>query len=169
MSFYGIALLAVLLDQLSKWAVVRHFPAGPVLGDVLRITVTHNTGAAFGLFPGARTPFLIATLLAAAVLVYAHHVLPAADRGRRVPMAFILGGSLGNLVDRVRLGWVVDFIDVGLGDWRWPTFNAADIAVVLGAVSLGLSIGWGWRREHRAAAVAASRHRGGGGAGAGAP
>jgi len=156
LSFYALALCVLGLDQLSKWAVLHRVHAGPVFGDFLRITLTHNTGAAFGLFPGARTPFIIATLLAAAGLVYAHHVLPATDRARRIPMALILGGSLGNLFDRVRAGRVTDFIDVGVGDWRWPTFNTADIAVVVGAVALGGRIAWDLMREHRAAAAAKS-------------
>lgn len=157
MIFYAVAILVLGLDQLSKWAVLHHGHAGPVCGDLVRITLTHNTGAAFGLFPGARTPFIIATLLAAAGLVYAHRVLPAADRARRIPMALILGGSMGNLFDRVRAGRVTDFIDVGVGDWRWPTFNAADIAVVVGAVALGWRIAWDLMCEHRAAAAAKSR------------
>ena len=154
MSFYALALLVLGLDQLSKWAVLHRVHAGPVFGDLVRITLTHNSGAAFGLFPGARTPFIVATLPAAAGLGYANHALPAADRARRVPMALILGGSMGNLFDRVRAGRVTDFIDVGVGDWRWPTFNAADIAVVVGAVALGWRIAWDLMREHRAAAAA---------------
>jgi signal peptidase II len=160
--FYCVALLSALLDQLCKWAVLHHVPTGPVLGDFLRITLTHNTGAAFGLFPGARTAFVVASLVAAAGLVYAHHVLPPADRARRLPMALILGGSLGNLVDRLRLGQVTDFLDVGLGELRWPTFNLADVAVVAGALSLALALGAGRMARRGLAAPVPGDGRGGG-------
>jgi signal peptidase II len=72
--------------------------------------------------------------------MYANHVLSHFDRARRIPMALILGGTLGNLVDRVRTGRVTDFIDMGIGASRWPTYNVADIAVVVGAVALAVRL-----------------------------
>jgi signal peptidase II len=108
----------------------------PVLGDVVRLTLVHNTGAAFGLFPGSRLPFIIVSTLAIAVVLF----LFTRDAYRGVPqrvlLGCILGGAIGNLVDRVRLGWVVDFIDVGLGSARWPVFNVADSAVTVGVILL---------------------------------
>lgn len=148
MIFYAIAVIAVILDHLSKWAVVHYALAGPVWGDALRLTLTYNTGAAFGMFPGARGPFIVVSCVAAAGLVYANHVLPRDDRARRIPLALILGGNLGNLIDRVRLGRVTDFIDMGLGDLRWPTYNVADIAVVVGAVCLGWRLVFASAREN---------------------
>ncbi len=136
MAFYGIAIVVVVLDQASKWIAIHIADGGPLLGDFLRLTLTYNTGAAFGLFPGARLPFVIISGVAALGLVYAHHVLSSADRARRIPLALVLGGTLGNLIDRVRVGRVTDFIDMGLGDLRWPTYNVADIAVVAGAAAL---------------------------------
>lgn len=150
MIFYAIALIAVALDHLTKWAVVHYALTGPVWGDVLRLTLTYNTGAAFGMFPGARAPFIVVSCVAAAGLIYANHVLPGDDRARRIPMALILGGNLGNLIDRVRLGQVTDFIDMGLGEMRWPTYNVADIAVVVGAVWLGWRLLFESAREKRA-------------------
>jgi len=120
--------------------VVHHLESGPILGDLLRLTLTENTGAAFGLFPGARGPFIAISLLAAVGLAYANHVLRPGDRLRRVPLALILGGNLGNLVDRVRLGRVTDFVDMGIGTARWPVYNLADVAVVLGTVSLAVAL-----------------------------
>ncbi|MFQ5599893.1 MAG: signal peptidase II [Candidatus Krumholzibacteriia bacterium] len=140
MIFYVIAAVTALLDQASKWIVVHHVEHGPVLGELVRLTLTYNSGAAFGMFSGARAPFIVISVVAAVGLIYAHHVLPAVDRTRRIPMALILGGNLGNLVDRLRVGRVTDFIDMGFGDARWPTYNIADIAVVLGAVALALTL-----------------------------
>jgi signal peptidase II len=109
----------------------------PILGDLLRLTHTENTGAAFGLFQGARLSFVIISIAAAIGLGYANHVMRRGDP-RRVPLALILGGNLGNLVDRLRLGHVTDFIDMGIGTARWPVYNLADVAVVAGAVGLGV-------------------------------
>ena len=138
--FYALGLCVLLFDQLSKWIVLHHLENGPILGDLLRLTLTENTGAAFGLFPGARVSFIAISLLAAIGLVYANHAMRSGDRLRRLPLALILGGNLGNLVDRVRLGRVTDFIDMGLGASRWPVYNLADVAVVLGAALLGLGL-----------------------------
>lgn len=137
MRFYLYCVVTVILDQASKWFVVHHVENQPLLGDFVRLTLTENAGAAFGLFPGARTSFIAISLVAAIGLVYANHVMRRADR-RRILLGLILGGNLGNLIDRVRFGRVTDFIDVGIGATRWPVFNVADIAVVIGAVGLGV-------------------------------
>lgn len=134
--FYITCLAVIALDQATKWCMLHRGSDRPLLGDVLRLTLTQNTGAAFGLFQGARYAFVAISVLAAGGLVYAHRVLPAHDR-RRVWLALILGGNLGNLVDRIRLGHVTDFIDMGIGTARWPVYNVADIAVVTGAAGLG--------------------------------
>lgn len=134
--FYALAAFVVLADQVAKWCIVHRVGDRSLWGEVLRFTVTQNTGAAFGLFPGARISFIVISLAAAAGLVYAHRVLAPADR-RRPFLALILGGNLGNLADRLRTGRVTDFIDMGIGATRWPVYNVADIAVVCGAVGLG--------------------------------
>jgi signal peptidase II len=133
------AVLVVALDQLTKAvASSRLLLSEPVsiVGDVVRLTLVHNTGAAFGLFPGSRFPFIVVSVLAIAVVLYL--VTREAYRGltQRILLGCILGGAIGNLVDRVRLGWVVDFIDVGFGSARWPVFNVADSAVTVGVILL---------------------------------
>ena len=115
---YAVAIAVVVLDQLAKFAVLRLVLAShstPVLGRYVSLTVQYNTGAAFGMFPSAT---LCLTILAAVIIV----VLIA--YGPR------LGGAAGNLVDRIRLGQVIDFIDVHF----WPVFNVADIAITCGGV-----------------------------------
>ena len=133
------AALVVALDQLTKAVASSRLLLSdpvPVLGDMVRLTLVHNTGAAFGLFPGSRLPFIIVSSLAIAVVIYLF--TREAYRGvtQRVLLGCILGGAIGNLVDRIRLGWVVDFIDVGLGEARWPVFNVADSAVTVGVILL---------------------------------
>lgn len=133
------AAFVLAFDQVTKEAASSRLLLSepvPVLGDFVRLTLVHNTGAAFGLFPGSRLPFIVVSLLAIAVVLYL--VTREAYRGlpQRVLLGCILGGAIGNLVDRVRLGWVVDFIDVGLGSARWPVFNVADSAVTVGVILL---------------------------------
>jgi signal peptidase II len=135
--FFALGIAVAAADQVAKWLVVHRLHDGPIAGDLLRLTLTHNTGAAFGLFPGARLSFIVVSVVAALGLVYAHRVLAPGD-ARRPLLALILGGNLGNLVDRIRLGHVVDFIDMGIGTARWPVYNLADVAVVLGAAGLAV-------------------------------
>lgn len=122
-------------DQFTKALVVASVPLGAridVLGDLVQLWHVRNTGAAFSLFPGASWLFLPVT--AGAVLMIAWFF--RAFRGRTVwlyvVLGAILGGAFGNLTDRIRSGYVVDFVSVGLGDLRWPTFNVADSSLVVG-------------------------------------
>ncbi len=148
--FYLVTLFVVVLDQASKWYVLHRLDDRPIFGDFLRLTLTENTGAAFGLFPGARAPFILISIVAAVGLAYANHTMRHGPRWRAL-LALILGGNLGNLVDRIRLGHVTDFIDMGIGTTRWPVFNIADVAVVIGAGGLGLALLADMARERRAA------------------
>jgi signal peptidase II len=108
-----------------------------VVGDWIRLTYIHNPGAAFGLFPGSRT-VLIAVSLAAIVVVTAVAWRKTAPR-EVLPLGLILGGAVGNLVDRIRLGEVVDFVQVGIPPENyWPVFNVADSAVTVGVAWLAL-------------------------------
>jgi signal peptidase II len=149
---FGLCAAAVVvLDQTTKaLASARLFLSDPVpvLGDVVRLTLVHNTGAAFGLFPGSRLPFIIVSVLAIAVVIYLYTRDAYQGAAQRVLLGCILGGAIGNLADRVRLGWVVDFIDVGLGGTRWPVFNVADSAVTVGVILLA----WYLARAGRPAA-----------------
>ncbi len=142
-TFLACAAAVLGLDQMTKILASARLVPGepePVLGQFLRLTLVHNTGAAFGLFPGSRLPFILVSVLAIAVVLY----LFARDAYRslwnRVLLGCILGGALGNLVDRIRWGRVVDFIDVGLGSIRWPVFNVADSAVTLGVILLAWNL-----------------------------
>jgi len=141
--FLACAASILVLDQVSKAIMASRLLLGrpvPLLGDFVRLTLVHNTGAAFGLFPGSRLPFILISILAIGVVLYlfaraAYHGLM-----NRILLGCILGGALGNLVDRIRWGRVVDFIDVGVGTLRWPVFNVADSAVTLGVILLAWNI-----------------------------
>jgi signal peptidase II len=126
-----------------------------ILGDWLTFTLLYNPGAAFGLHLGAwsRWIFTALTVGAVVILVRMYQSTQPGDTIKLTSLGMILGGAVGNLIDRLRSGQgVVDFIDVGIGDMRWPTFNVADIGVSCGALLLA----WVLWREDRAAALAAS-------------
>lgn len=132
LTFFLIALIVVALDQISKFFIRANMALGQSIPEegFFRITYGTNEGGVFGLF--ANQAFLI-TLTAivgvAAILVYSRY--PQANRVLvRVALGLLLGGAVGNLIDRIRFGEVVDFIDVG----AWPVFNVADSAVVVGVI-----------------------------------
>ena len=132
--FVSSASIAFLADLATKAEIVRRLAPGSsvsVFGELVRISHVRNLGASFGLFPGSTATLIAVSSTAVLVVLY----LALRSRGRLAAMAFlglILGGALGNLYDRVRLGEVVDFIDVGIGSYRWPVFNVADVAVTIG-------------------------------------
>jgi signal peptidase II len=141
--WFAVAGLVVVLDQLSKWAVLAHFAPGErrALSGFFNMVLVFNKGAAFSFLadaPGWQTPVLVTFALLAAALI---SVLIVRSPERRVPcagLALILGGALGNVVDRLRFGSVVDFIDLHALGWHWPAFNVADSAICVGAALLVL-------------------------------
>jgi signal peptidase II len=159
----------VALDQWTKHLAVtrleRHVPH-EVMGEAVRFTLTYNPGAAFGMHFGnaSRVVFTVLTLLILGFLVRLYRSLPAGEGALRLAIAAVMGGAIGNLIDRFRspLG-VVDFIDVGVGDTRFWTFNVADSAVSVGAVLLVLLL---WRYEGRVHAAQAAEQAARGAAGA---
>jgi signal peptidase II len=131
--FLGVAV--VIVDQLSKWIAGRSLVRGEsveVIGDFFRLTHVQNPGGAFGLFRGSGGAFTLLSVIAVAVLLYALWRVPPRAGPARLALGTVLGGAVGNLVDRLRFESVVDFFDVGVGELRWPVFNVADAAVVVG-------------------------------------
>ena len=131
----GTAVALYVADQASKAAVVAALGVGEsveVIGDLVRVWHVRNSGAAFSLFPGAIWLFIPVTILALVMIGYFFRAFR--DRGPwiHVVLGMILAGTLGNLTDRLRFGYVVDFVSVGFGQTRFPTFNVADSAVVVG-------------------------------------
>ena len=138
------ALLVVVLDQITKLIVAASLPAGAgisVIEGFLNLVHVRNRGMAFGMLQGLSSGFA-AYLLAAASIIAVFFIIFFASRltnGSKVgllSLSLILGGALGNLVDRLRLGEVIDFVDVHIGQYHWPAFNVADSAITVGTLSV---------------------------------
>ena len=147
-SFYlFVAFATLLLDQLTKWLTTRQLALGElyrVLPSVFNLTHMQNRGAAFGLFADSDSStvqvFLIAFSVAALILVLFLLWRGVSSAWSGWGLGLILGGALGNLIDRLRAGSVVDFLDFHLGRYHWPAFNLADSAVVIGAAALMIEV-----------------------------
>jgi len=145
-----LAAVVFLLDRVAKLWVVHNLSTKTtlVLSKFLNLTQVRNPGGAFGMYVGSRsgTVFLVASLVALLVIFQLLKKLPLENTLSRVGLGLVLGGGVGNLVDRLIYHRVIDFIDLHLGSYHWPAFNIADSAIVVG-VALAL---WGyWGREKR--------------------
>ncbi len=142
-----LAAILVLLDQATKWLVVRNLALGeaiPVIPGFFDLVHVLNRGASFGMLNRGditwqRWFFIAMTLVAIAVIVYMVRMSKPEERLLRLALGGILGGAVGNLIDRVRQGMVVDFLDFSIGTYHWPAFNVADSAISVGAVLLIVS------------------------------
>jgi signal peptidase II len=129
------ALGILVADQLSKALVVATVALGErvrVLGDLVQIWHAQNRGASFSLLQGATILFLVVSILSLGMVAYFHRSLGERALWVHLVLGVILGGTLGNFVDRLRQGYVTDWLSVGIGDLRWPTFNVADSSIVVG-------------------------------------
>jgi len=138
------------LDLWTKQWASRTLAGSPpvaVLGELVRFTYTRNSGIAFGIGAGLPFPYYLFSIAAVLGILYLFVRRRVPSPMRRLALALILGGALGNLVDRVQTGEVVDFIEVGWGRWHWPVFNVADSAVSIGVVLFALT----WPRRDPAA------------------
>ena len=132
----------IVLDRLSKIIIDRLLPLHhsiPVIDGFFNLTYVRNTGAAFGIFAGSveifRRPFLIAvSIVASGFIVVMLRRLPDKEKGLTTALAFILGGAVGNLIDRVVYGEVIDFLDCFWGNYHWPAFNLADSFITVGVL-----------------------------------
>ncbi len=153
--FWGTAAAIVAADVATKLLaealLARRVPV-PVIGDYVQLRLVYNQCAAFGLCLGSYSRWIFFGLALAALVVLRSMVLSArpGDRFRLLALALVCAGAVGNVVDRIRSAQgVVDFVDVGIGSARWPTFNVADSAITVGAIALAASL---WLE---------GRHRGG--------
>ena len=129
------ALTILVADQLTKALVVANLAIGEkarVLGDLVQVWHAQNRGAAFSLFQGGTVVFLIVSVLSIGMVAYFHRSLRDRTPWLHVVLGIVLGGTLGNFIDRLRQGYVTDWLSIGIGDTRWPTFNVADSSVVIG-------------------------------------
>ena len=138
----AVATLVVIIDQVSKYIIVAHiglYESITVIPGFFNIVHVQNPGAAFGLFaqqaPMIRNIVLIgASVIAMGVIFYLFYQTPATYPLLSAGFALILGGAAGNMIDRLRWGKVVDFLDLYIGSFHWPAFNVADSAISVGMV-----------------------------------
>ncbi|HEU5260174.1 MAG TPA: signal peptidase II [Gemmatimonadales bacterium] len=153
--FWGTAAAILVADMVTKLLaeslLARHVPI-QLVGDYVQLRLVYNGCAAFGLcLPYPRFTFLALAL--AALFVLRSMVLSArpGDRFRIFSLALVCAGAVGNVVDRIRSAQgVVDFVDIGIGSVRWPTFNVADSAITVGAIALAVSLWLEGRHQERA-------------------
>ena len=151
--WYLLAAAVVLADQVTKSMVTSRFVEGERLeiNAFFNMVLVYNKGAAFSFLanaPGWQTPLLIGFALVAIAIVVTLLVRSPERRMLSCGLALILGGALGNVIDRLRFGKVVDFLDFHAAGWHWPAFNVADSAITVGAVLLILE---GFQKHERRA------------------
>jgi len=147
----GVAVLVFAADRVTKAWVSDNIPLGtarPVVGDYVRIVHAQNTGAAFGLLPERTTLLSVLSVVAVLAIVYYYRQIASNSVLVSATLGMQLGGAFGNLLDRITQGYVVDFVDVGLGDVRFWAFNVADSSIVVGIILVTLAL---WYEERRTA------------------
>jgi signal peptidase II len=157
MSFYLIALGIILLDRATKLVIIQTFRLGqgiPVIPGFFDIVFILNPGAAFGflatLSDQVRNPFFILiSILAVVLIVFYHTRYLRSHRLVSFALGLVLGGAVGNLIDRLYYGMVVDFLDVHAGPYHWPAFNVADSAISVGVSLMILDMLLDWWRERK--------------------
>ncbi|KPJ68452.1 hypothetical protein AMJ44_06460 [candidate division WOR-1 bacterium DG_54_3] len=139
MFFYVLALAILIIDQVLKSLVHQSMSLGqsiPLLDGIIKLTYVRNTGAAFSLFVGFSPYLLVIGVIVALAVIYFHYKIPARNYYLQTGLAFILGGSLGNLVDRIFRSYVIDYLDVTV----WPVFNFADIMINAGVILIAFKL-----------------------------
>jgi signal peptidase II len=135
------ATAVVLVDQAVKALVAHLLPAGAsvsVIRGVLSLTHVQNHGVAFGLLPGISPVVTALAALTLFFMLFYNRGRRSGSRGEATGLAVMAGGAVGNLIDRVRLGFVVDYLDLHI----WPVFNLADVAIVVGAGAVAITLAW---------------------------
>lgn len=128
-----LAVVIVVLDQVSKYVVQTNMFEGqsiPILENIFHLTYINNPGAAFGMLPNKTSFFIVMSVVVFVGVIWYARTLPKQQRLTRLALGLVLGGAIGNLIDRVRFGAVVDFFDFRV----WPVFNIADIAISVAVV-----------------------------------
>jgi len=142
--YLAFVVFLLVLDQVTKWLIARQIPlygTRKVIPGFFSLTHIRNKGAIFGFFShtGSRSVFLAliaASLLALALVIFYFIKTPAAERGTKLALSLILAGALGNQIDRLGRGYVIDFLDLYVRNQHWPFFNVADSCITIGAALL---------------------------------
>lgn len=130
---YLVALILLSLDQFSKYLIRQKMSLSesiPIIKSIFHITYVENTGIAFGLFPQGNSIFITVSLIIILVIVFFERRNALKSTGERFCLGLVLGGALGNLIDRLRFGFIIDFLDFRI----WPIFNLADSGVCIGGI-----------------------------------
>jgi len=137
-----IALVIIIADQITKWWATDLLSSGriTVIKNFFYLTLVHNRGAAFGIFPGRNILFIVLSLLTIAALIFFYRSFFSGSSLARISGGLILGGAVGNLIDRFRFNYVVDFLDFQFGSYHWPAFNIADSAICVGVTLLIITV-----------------------------
>jgi signal peptidase II len=129
------AIAILVADQVTKALVVANLAVGEhaeIVGDLVQVWHAQNRGASFSLFQGWSIVFLVVSILSIVMVAYFHRSLREGSPWLHVVLGVVLGGTLGNFIDRLRQGYVTDWLSIGIGETRWPTFNVADSSLVIG-------------------------------------
>lgn len=130
-------MIVLILDQIAKLLVssyLKPYEVIPLIGSLLQIRLRFNPFGVWSISFGPSYTYLIVHLVGVALLVY--FIIRSNAGFERIFLGIVLGGALGNAFDRIRLGKVVDFIDMGIGDHRWPTYNFSDLAITVGIIGI---------------------------------
>jgi len=144
---FSTAGLVVALDQFSKYLIQQARPHVTIIPGLFDLVYVRNTGAAFGIFQGRQYMLTLISVLAALIMVYFIIVERSERKGFLFALALILGGTVGNVIDRIRLRYVIDFLDFYVKTHHWPAFNLADSAISIGVVLLVLMTYWEERKK----------------------
>jgi len=142
--YYLLILVLVIFDQSTKFFIAKNlsqYDSVTIIPGFFKLVHVRNTGAIFGFLSDSGKPWVfivltIASLIALTLVVYYFHIVPAKDKIFKSALALILAGALGNLIDRVIRGYVVDFLHFYVKRWQWPSFNIADSCITIGALIL---------------------------------
>ncbi|GKS12542.1 signal peptidase II [Paenibacillus chitinolyticus] len=164
MYYYLLALIVFLIDQGTKWLVVKNIPLHdsiPVIGEFFQLTSHRNRGAAFGILQDQRWFFILATsIIVVGVVLYLNRTRKAGQKLMSLALALLLGGAVGNFLDRLLFGEVVDFLQLHFQfsffgkavDYIYPIFNVADSAIVIGVILIFIDSIISWKNEKRGTA-----------------
>ncbi|RBP40626.1 signal peptidase II [Garciella nitratireducens] len=146
MIFFNIIFLSVLIDQLVKFFIVKYikpFYTFPIIPNIFHLTYVENRGAAFSILQEKQLFLIIVTLIFTIFLIYYLINIPTTNHSLwfKISLSLIVGGAIGNLIDRIRLGYVIDFFDVRI--INFAIFNTADVFVVIGTILLVLILFFG--------------------------
>lgn len=139
--YYVIAVVMIIIDQWTKYLVIENMTIGesiPIIDNIFYLTSHRNPGAAWGILQGQMWFFYIITLIVVGIIIYYIEHYAKTNRLLGISLGLVLGGAIGNFIDRVRFQEVVDFLDVYIFSYDYPIFNVADSSLVVGVILIGI-------------------------------